>query len=96
MKNKKSIIVRVLHFFYVMLSVVIFQSCGNVVPIIDGEAPFVVESITKYNDTHSIYLAGNYKCGKYVAFGELPMIILPSRMYQIGDTIKSGFNNLKQ
>ena len=95
MKNKTSILVGIRNFFYMLLSVVIFQSCGNVVPIIDGEAPFVVESITKYNDTHSIYIAGNYECGKYVAFDGLPMIILPSRMYQIGDTIKSGFNNLK-
>ena len=95
MKNKKSIIVRVLHFFYVLLSVVIFQSCGNVVPIIDGETPFVVESITKYNDTHSIYIAGNYECGRYVPFDGLPVIILPSRMYNVGDTIKSVFCNLK-
>lgn len=95
MKNKTSILVCTRNFFYVLLSVVIFQSCGNADPIIDGETPFVVESITKYNDTHSIYMAGNYECGKYIPFNGLPIIILPSRMYQIGDTIKSEFNNLK-
>ena len=97
MKNKKSIIVRVLHFFYAMLSVVILQSCGDATPIIDGDTPFVVGTIIKYSDTHSMYIADNFDCGHYVnPANGYPTIILPSRMYQIGDTIKSGFNNLKQ
>ena len=96
MKNKKSIIVRVLHFFYAMLSVVILQSCGNGIPIIDGETPFVVGTIKKYSNTHSMYISDNQNSGQFVnPMQGYPTIILPSRMYNVGDTIKSVFCNLK-
>lgn len=94
MKNITSILVGTRHFFYALLSVVILQSCGDRTPIIDGEKPFVVGKIVKYNDTHSKYFAVDDASGEWSSnFEGKPMIILPSRMYQIGDTIKSGFNN---
>lgn len=92
MKNRTSILVGTRH-FYALLVVVIFQSCGDGTPIIDGEKPFVVGRIVKYNETHSKYFAIDRKSGEWSSdFEGKPMIILPSRIYQIGDTIKSGFN----
>jgi hypothetical protein len=94
MKNRTSILVGTRHFFYALLAVVILQSCGNRTPIIDGEKPFVVGTIVKYNETHSKYFAIDSKSGEWISnFEGKPMIILPSRMYQIGDTIKCEFNN---
>lgn len=94
MKNRTSILVGTRHFFYALLAVVILQSCGDRTPIIDGEKPFVVGTIVKYNETHSKYFAIDDKSGEWSSnFEGNPMIILPSRMYQIGDTIKCGFNN---
>lgn len=96
MKNKTSILVCTRNFFYVLLSVVIFQSCGNGTPIIDGETPFVVGTIKKYSNTHSMYIADDHNSGKFVnPMQGFPTIILPSRMYNVGDTIKSVFCNLK-
>jgi len=95
MKNKTSILLRIRHLFYALLAIVIFQSCScNRAPIIGGEKPFVVGMIEKYNDTHSRYFAIDCASGDWTnIFEGRPMLILPSRMYQIGDTIKSGFNN---
>ena len=94
MKTKTSNLHRNRHFLYCLLAVVILQSCGDRTPIIDGEKPFVVGTIVKYNDTHSKYFAVDDASGEWSSnFEGNPMIILPSRMYQIGDTIKSGFNN---
>lgn len=94
MTNKTSILVGTRHFFYALLAVVILQSCGDRTPIIDGEKPFVVGTIVKYNETHSKYFAIDEASGEWSSNYEgNPMIILPSKMYQIGDTIKSGFNN---
>ena len=93
MESITSILLGTRHFFYALLVVVILQSCGDRTPIIDGEKPFVVGAIVKYNDTHSRYFAVDNESGDWNSnFGGKPMIILPSRMYRIGDTIKSGFN----
>ena len=74
----------------ILLAIVILQSCGNRTPIIDGEVPFVVGKIEKYNETHSKYYAVDNKSGQFkIDFETMPAIILPSRMYQINDTIKS-------
>lgn len=94
MKNKTSILARTRHFFFALLAVVIIQSCGDRTPIIDGEKPFVVGTIVKYNDTHSKYFSVDRESGEWSSnFEGNPMIILPSRMYQIADTIKAGFGN---
>lgn len=74
----------------ILLAIVILQSCGNRTPIIDGEKPFVVVKIVKYDETHSKYYAVDYNSGEWKGgFETKPAIILPSRMYQINDTIKS-------
>ena len=78
---------------YIIMLVCILQSCGDRTPIIDGKNPFIVGKIIKYSETHSKYFAINRESGEWSSnFEGNPMIILPSRMYQIGDTIKSGFN----
>ena len=83
MKNRASALVRVRHLFYALVAVFILQSCGYDTPIIDGKYPFIVSSIEQWSETHSIYVNDNFQ-GDYA-------IVLPSRMYQIGDTIRSGF-----
>lgn len=91
---KKSIITISKDIFYLLLILVILQSCGDRSPIIDGEKPFVVGKILKYNDTHSKYYATDEESGVLANIvQDYPMIVLPSRMYRIGDTIKCGFNN---
>ena len=71
---------------------IILQSCGNQSPIIDGKTPFVVGSIERYDDTHSKYYAISEDSGIWSNNGEgNPMIILPSGLYQINDTITSDF-----
>ena len=78
---------------FVILMVVNITSCGHQSPIIGGEVPFVVEKIKKYDDTHSKYYSVNSGSGELV-FGveKKPMIILPTGMYQINDTIDVDFN----
>lgn len=94
MKNKTSFLSGLRNLFYVLLVVVILQSCGNRAPIINGEKPFIVEKIEKYNETHSKYYAADNESGIFYSKAQgRPLIVLPSGMYQIGDTIKSGFNN---
>jgi hypothetical protein len=64
-------------------------SCGYRTPMIEGNKPFVVAGIEKYNDTHSIYTAQDEESGVWNSNGEgNPRIALPSGMYNIGDTIK--------
>lgn len=71
-----------------ILLVSILLSCGYRAPIIGGESPFIISEISKYNDTHSKYYAGSYKSGKSSSGMEgLPMMILPTGLYQINDTI---------
>lgn len=86
---------RVIRFFgYILLSIVVLQSCGYRTPIIDGKVPFVVYKIVRYDETHSKYFAANLNSGALEnAFSDYPIIILPSKIYNIGDTIKCSFNN---
>ena len=91
MKKQKNNFSRNSVFFYTLLSVVFLQSCYRT-PIIGGEKPFVVGVIVKYSDTHSKYIAIDEESGEWKSnFEGNPVIILPSRMYQIGDTIKPEF-----
>lgn len=70
------------------ITILITQSCGNRTPIIDGEVPFVVGKIVKYDDSHSEYYAIHYGSGKFLVNTQsYPSIILPSGLYQINDTI---------
>lgn len=70
-------------------TILVLTSCGYRTPIIDGDKPFVVAGIEKYNDTHSIYTAQDEESGVWNNnFEDTPRIALPSGMYNIGDTIK--------
>jgi hypothetical protein len=94
MKNIKPILLLLVELF---LLTSFLQSCGNRTPILDSSVPFVVSSIEKVSDSHSVYYAESYDSGKspsFLAEGS-PAIILPSRMFQIGDTIKANFTKLK-
>ena len=75
----------------VLLIILIYllQSCGNRMPVIDGPDPFVVGSIERYSLTHSKYYSDNLNSGLCSSFfsQSSPVLILPSRMFQIGDTI---------
>jgi hypothetical protein len=83
----------------VLLIILIYllQSCGNRMPVIDGPDPFVVGSIERYSLTHSKYYSDNLNSGVNSFLSQSsPVLILPSRMFQIGDTIvaKSFVTNL--
>jgi len=80
------------NYIYYSFVIIIIQSCGNRTPIIDGDNPFVVEAIIKYDETHSSYFAVDNAMDYFSSFQGQQMIILPSRLYKIGDTIKSDFN----
>jgi hypothetical protein len=74
----------------VLLIILIYllQSCGNRIPVIDGPDPFVVGSIERYSLTHSKYYSDNLNSGVNSFLSQSnPVLILPSRMFQIGDTI---------
>ena len=74
----------------VLLIILIYllQSCGNKIPVIDGPDPFVVGSIERYSLTHSKYYSDNLNSGVNSFLSQSnPVLILPSRMFQIGDTI---------
>lgn len=72
----------------ILITSIILLSCGDRTPIIGGKVPFVVSKIVKYNDTHSEYYALSKESGKWGDNAEgVPVIILPSGLYQINDTI---------
>jgi hypothetical protein len=91
MKNMKSILL-------ILVIASFLQSCGgDRTPILDGSKPFVVGAIEKMSDSHSIYYSENYASGHSTGFitEDSPAIILPSRIFQIGDTIKANFTKIK-
>jgi hypothetical protein len=71
----------------IAIGIVSLASC-NKVPIIDGETPFIVNKIVEYNKIRgmSIYY-GQEDAGVLDNFAKYPAIVLPSRKYNIGDTI---------
>ena len=72
-----------------IITVLVLTSCVYRTPMINGNKPFVVAGIEKYNDTHSIYTAQDGESGIFISNLEsAPRIALPSGMYNIGDTIK--------
>lgn len=86
MKNSKQ---KIIHTTCILLLIFITQSCGNKNPIIGGEVPFVVYEIAKHNKTHSKYYSENNGSGNSTnSFHGRPMIVLPTKMYNVGDTIK--------
>ena len=80
--------------FVVVLLGIITQSCfPDISPIIgDPERPFIVNKIVSINSGMSKYF-GSLSVGLY---NNKPSLVLPSRMFNIGDTIKlCGFKNNK-
>lgn len=85
-KDKKNIIKTILLFLFIGSMV----SCGYETPKLnDTENPFIVEKINQVNLTHSKYYGNdNLAGGGYNFFGSwTPVIMLPTGMYNIGDTI---------
>jgi len=80
MKNKILTLVLLLGLF----------SCGKTPPVINNEnKPFVVGQIDKYSSTHSIYYKETISTQNiYIFCSWYEAIILPTGMFNIGDTIR--------
>jgi hypothetical protein len=79
-----------LYFVFVFLFFCSLGRSVNCSPEINGSIPFVVSEIKQVNTTSSKY----YCKDQFVPFFGQASIILPSGMYNIGDTIqisKGGF-----
>lgn len=87
MKNLRT---KLSYTFYTLL-VAVFYSCGNEQAILnDKENPFIVESISYFNKTHSSYYNGfNKKSStKNNLIGSWHgRVVLPKGMFNVGDTI---------
>jgi len=74
----------------ILICIIILTACGYETPKLnDIETPFVVDKIKQIDNTHSKYQANNVNAGGgYNLFGSWQcVIILPTGMYNIGDTI---------
>lgn len=89
MKAETSILARTKAFLYCLLAVVL-SSCGNESPVInDKNNPFIVGEITQKTSTHSIYRKNKVSKNGTSIFGSwYEAIILPTGMYNVGDTIR--------
>lgn len=76
------------YFFYCMI-LIMLVSCESKTPIIDGSKPFIVNSIIDVGNGMSKYIGPTSACytSKETFNALSPEIVLPSRMYNIGDTI---------
>ena len=75
----------------VIIFVIVFlQSCGVVTPKInDRDHPFIVESIEQVSTTHSKYNSKSVNTQVSYLFSTwTESIILPTGMFNVGDTIK--------
>ena len=73
--------------FLITLLILVATSCRNV-PIIGGKSkPFVVGEIVNMGDNMSKYYAESWDSGRGL-YITVPSVILPSKMFNIGDTIK--------
>jgi len=80
--------------FYSLIMLIGLASCGNEQPILnDEENPYVVHSITQYNETHASYYClphytGTGSTTQNNFFGSwFGRIVLPKGMFNVGDTI---------
>jgi hypothetical protein len=71
----------------ITLLILVATSCRNVPMIGSNSHPFVVSEIYKINDKLSKYYAESWSSG-YGNYLTNPSVILPSKMFNIGDTIK--------
>jgi hypothetical protein len=74
--------------FAFLFGALIVSCTPNKIPKIDTDTPFVVGMIERYDDKHSIYY-GNSDAGvNNSMYTTKPAIILASKIFNIGDTIK--------
>lgn len=86
MKTKTSILA-VTKAFFILLVMCCFSSCDST-PIIDGKNPFIVNQIDDVgNGMSEYYGSSNVRYGGN-GFSGRPSIVLPSRLYNIGDTVR--------
>ncbi len=83
---------QIIKIFFLLLSFILF-GCSDRTPIINSDSPFIVEQIECVRPQNgcnmSIYYGRTYDMGKNSGlwFETAPAIILPTRMFQVGDTI---------
>lgn len=81
---------QIIKIFFLLLSVILF-GCGDRTPIINSDVPFIVDKIERYSNDGSLstYYGRTYSMGdvRGIWFEKYPSIILPTRMFQVGDTI---------
>ena len=86
MKTKTSILVVI-----ILLVGCFLFSCGNEPPVFnDKNDPFIVGEISKKSTTHSIYYKNKmrHRNGSVIFGSWYEAVILPTGMYNIGDTIR--------
>ena len=64
----------------------IFYSCDST-PIIDGKSPFIVNQIDDIGNGMCEYYGNHDVSYNANGFSGRPTIVLPSKLYNIGDTI---------
>ena len=73
---------------FIVLLMLVLTGCFRDRIDLDKEHPFVVKSIDKYNDYNSLYTAKTCNQVKGTHFNSCyKEIVLPTGMYNIGDTI---------
>lgn len=72
---------------FIVLSICCFFSSCDSTPIIDSKNPFVVNQINEIGDDMSEYYGGNSARWGANPLSGRPSIVLPSRIYNIGDTV---------
>ena len=89
MKTKTSILALTKAFFILLVSCCLY-SCGNEPPVInDKNNPFIVGEISQKSNTHSIYYKNKISKKGTSVFGSwYEAIVLPTGMYNVGDTIR--------
>lgn len=65
---------------------VVFASC-DCTPVISGPKPFVVQRVSEIGDNMCEYFGDHPSGYDGTGFSGKPSIVLPCRMYNIGDTI---------
>lgn len=93
--KRKNLTSRTAICLYLVLAVVTFTSCGNEPPVFnDLENPFIVGEISQKSKTHSIYYKNKMSSLGTSFFGSwYQAVVLPSGMYNVGDTINLVPNN---
>jgi hypothetical protein len=76
--------------FIILILAIVTLSCTESIPVVDGQHPFIVtqiESTACCGDGLSIYTGTSSSRVFNGNHQNLPKIVLPTKMYNIGDTI---------